>query len=770
MSLKWKQIILYLVTGLVPLAAVMVMSNVSFKEIRNLNASSLQGVAENIADKVDRNLFERYGDVQAFGLNSVLRNQDYWYRKDSPIVTAMNNYVDTYDIYYLTLLADLEGNVIAVNSRDQDGKAISTQDLYSLNFQNASWFKDVLQKKFYTSQEGNVGGGSDFTGTVIVPLHIDGEVKQAYPGDDGLTVGFAAPVYDAAGNVLAIWHNYAKFSLVEDIFAAAYQGLKQKNMGGIELTLLNGDGQVIVDYDPRYGRGTEHAVKRDLKTILHLNLVEKGVAAAVAAAKDKKSGFEYATHARKGIVQAAGYAHFQGALGFPGMNWSVLARMPDTEVNAPIISIESKLFKITGVCMVLIALFGYWNAQRLTRPLIVLTDGLENFAAGNMKNIKDLAVRSQDEIGRLSQSFNGLFRGIKIFLKNAEGLLQGNIPETENFGLRGEFEDNLRKMRTQAAEKKKADEEAAKVMAIVENMPQNVMYADKDLKIQYINPSSTNTLKTLQQYLPVPVDKMLGQCIDVFHKNPQHQRKLLSDPKNLPHTAQIQMGPEILSLTVAAIFDQNGERLGTMLVWVVVTQNVKTERQAREAAEREQAQADELREMVDTMLEVVNAAAEGDLTREVTVRGDDAIGKMGEGLANFFAKLRNIISSIGENAQTLTSSAGQLNEVSQQMAGNAEETSAQANVVSAASEQVTKNVQTVATGSEEMSASIKEIAQNSSEAAKVATAAVKVAEKTNNTVKKLGESSAEVGQVIKVITSIAEQTNLLALNATIEAA
>ncbi len=123
-----------------------------------------------------------------------------------------------------------------------------------------------------------------------------------------------------------------------------------------------------------------------------------------------------------------------------------------------------------------------------------------------------------------------------------------------------------------------------------------------------------------------------------------------------------------------------------------------------------------------------------------------------------------------QNAAALASSSEELTAVSQQMAGNAEETATQANVVSAASEQVTKNVASVAAGSEEMQASIREIAKNANEAARVAKNAVNVAHTTNETVTKLGESSAEIGNVIKVITSIAQQTNLLALNATIEAA
>jgi methyl-accepting chemotaxis protein len=199
----------------------------------------------------------------------------------------------------------------------------------------------------------------------------------------------------------------------------------------------------------------------------------------------------------------------------------------------------------------------------------------------------------------------------------------------------------------------------------------------------------------------------------------------------------------------------------------------RQEREQRESTERQEKErklAQELQENVDRILEVVTAAAQGDLTKTISVSGDDAIGQMGQSLGAFFDDLRNSVSNIANTAQSLGESSGELSSISQQMAGNAEETSAQANVVSAASEEISRSVQTVATGSEEMSASIREISHNAQEAARVAASAVQVAESTNKTVGKLGESSAEIGEVVKVINSIAEQTNLLALNATIEAA
>ncbi|MDO8795182.1 MAG: methyl-accepting chemotaxis protein [Vicinamibacterales bacterium] len=267
-------------------------------------------------------------------------------------------------------------------------------------------------------------------------------------------------------------------------------------------------------------------------------------------------------------------------------------------------------------------------------------------------------------------------------------------------------------------EKLRTETEMARVMSMMENTPINVMFADRNLKIQYMNPASLKTLKSIEQYLPVRAEQVVGQSVDMFHKNPEHQRRVLGDPKNLPHRATIQVGPETLDLLVSPIFDQNKAYLGPMVTWEVITEKLRADKREQEMT----------------------------------------------------ANLQRVLSQVNDNALALGSASEELTAINQQLAGNSEETSTQANVVSAAAEEVSRNVQTVATGTEEMSASIKEIAKNANEAAKVAQSAVKVAETTNATVAKLGESSVEIGKVIKVITSIAQQTNLLALNATIEAA
>jgi methyl-accepting chemotaxis protein len=170
-----------------------------------------------------------------------------------------------------------------------------------------------------------------------------------------------------------------------------------------------------------------------------------------------------------------------------------------------------------------------------------------------------------------------------------------------------------------------------------------------------------------------------------------------------------------------------------------------------------------------TML--AQAAADGKVgTRADESKHEGAYRTIIRGVNQTMEAIVEPLKVTAQNATTLASSAEELTAVSQQMAGNAEETATQANIVSAASEQVSTNVASVASASEQMQSSIREIAKNANESARVAKNAVSVAHTTNDTVKKLGQSSQEIGNVIKVITSIAQQTNLLALNATIEAA
>ncbi|ABL81484.1 MULTISPECIES: methyl-accepting chemotaxis protein [unclassified Nocardioides] len=173
---------------------------------------------------------------------------------------------------------------------------------------------------------------------------------------------------------------------------------------------------------------------------------------------------------------------------------------------------------------------------------------------------------------------------------------------------------------------------------------------------------------------------------------------------------------------------------------------------------------------LDRVRAVLEALAEGDLTRHADVDSRDELGQMAAALERATERLRATVRDIDLAAQELADSSADLSRVSAQMSDSASGSAASALQVSTAAGQVSEHVHAVAAGTEEMSASIREIAQSTSSAAVVATEAVTIAQSTTELVTQLGESSTQIGNVVKLISSIAGQTNLLALNATIEAA
>ena len=346
-------------------------------------------------------------------------------------------------------------------------------------------------------------------------------------------------------------------------------------------------------------------------------------------------------------------------------------------------------------------------------PVNVITCDLEEFkinyanksSARTLKELEHvLPMRAEDAIGTCIDIFHKNPAHQRKLLSNPK-----NLPHTAMIEVGGEILDLLvtpvyDKDGTYSApmltwsvvtQKVKADAETQRLMQMIETMPVNVLLMDPtDFTITYANKTSVETLGPLASLLPVPVDKVVGSCVDVFHKDPAVQRRILGDAKNLPYNAKIQLGPETLDLRVNKVLDADGKYIAAMLTWSVITRQVK---------------------MAD----------------------------------DFEANIKSVV-------QTVAAASTEMQSTAEAMGATAEETNSQASTVAAASEQLT--------------ASVQEISGQVTRAATIASGAVDEAERSNEMVQGLAEAANRIGEVVNLINDIASQTNLLALNATIEAA
>jgi len=124
--------------------------------------------------------------------------------------------------------------------------------------------------------------------------------------------------------------------------------------------------------------------------------------------------------------------------------------------------------------------------------------------------------------------------------------------------------------------------EVVRLQGTVDGAMTAIMMINRDLEITYVNESTRNLLKqnetTLRELYPgFSADTIVGTCIDIFHKNPAHQRRILENPANLPYSTDIQVGPLMFNINVTAIRDLQGQYVGCSLEWSDVTDMRKKE-------------------------------------------------------------------------------------------------------------------------------------------------------------------------------------------------
>jgi methyl-accepting chemotaxis protein len=198
--------------------------------------------------------------------------------------------------------------------------------------------------------------------------------------------------------------------------------------------------------------------------------------------------------------------------------------------------------------VVLLISVSFWITRGVSSGTASASRFADDIASGNLA-LDDMTVRSHDEVADLMRNLNRM-------------------------------KNNLRE-RTVVMER---------MAALSDKTSVNIMYADTNFQLEYMNAASIATMKRLEKYLPCKAEEMVGQSIDIFHKDAARVRKLLSaENSHLPHRAVINVGPETIELTMDHVFNPRKERVGVIGTWQIVTEKLRIEAQNADYAGQIQA-------------------------------------------------------------------------------------------------------------------------------------------------------------------------------------
>jgi len=319
----------------------------------------------------------------------------------------------------------------------------------------------------------------------------------------------------------------------------------------------------------------------------------------------------------------------------------------------------------------------------------------------------------------------------------------------------------------------------------------NLMVTDEEFNVISINTSLSDMFKRNEQQLKSVMphfnaNAIVGSNINIFHPDLRHQHAVIERSTH-PWSEELKIAGLILNLTVVPVVNE-GRKVGFVAEWWDRTEEAMIVADIEQVAQsmrmgifskRVEAHAtgalnaikddinsasNNIESTIHSIVEVVSAQAQGDLTRELpsgVYHG--AFHDLKNAMSYSLQHLRDaIIQAIGAS-NVVSHASAQVLQGSSDLSSRVQEQAAALEQTSATMTQMTSAVQANTANARKVSDLAHQVEVNSLHGASVM-------QQTISAMRGISESSRQMSEIVSLIDAIAFQTNLLALNAAVEAA